>query len=737
MDRDALNARLLELFVEELDDQVQAMNTDLLALEANPLDAERLKSLFRIAHTLKGAARAAGVLELERAFHSLEDLLSEVRDQHRQLDAADMQMLFSSADAFSEAGRRLRRGESLEDASLDGPPWEWPGVDASAEAAPTPAPGPSPAPAVQAPPAPSAPSAPPTRDTRTLRVAAEQLDDLLATAGEFLALGRRAEARRLEMEALADFSDQWSAEWRRSLPQVAAALALGGAAPREQEALRAMGAYLVRLGELSRALVRGGTVDAGRMSRAGDELAAHVRGLRMRPLQEMAESLPRTVRDLATSAGKEVRLEVEGAAIELDRAVLDALREAVLPLVRNAIDHGIETPAERERLGKPREATLRIAAVLRSDRVVVTLSDDGAGVDAALLRRTLEASGVRAPAGDRELAEILLGGGLSSRTHATTISGRGVGLDIVRATMGRVRGTVQLKWTAGAGTTVTLEFPPSLATLRALLVAVGPQLLGIPLVSVDRIIRIPVDTLRSLGRRPMLPDPGGPIPVVSLARVLGPPLVERPLTGVARAVIVSSQGSRAAFLVDELIAEEELVMRPLQTGKIRLALISGAAILGHGGVAPIVDAAALLASLSDAGAGAVAISEGEETAVVRRRILVADDSLTTRTLEQSVLEAGGFVVVTAFDGMEALRLLQVEQIDLVVSDVEMPRMDGFGLCEAIRASERLRKTPVILVTGRESAEDRARGMDAGADAYLLKSSFDQEQLLEAVQQLLG
>lgn len=747
MDRQTLQARLLELFVEELAEQVQSMNGDLLALEANPADPERLRSLFRTAHTLKGAARAAGITAIEGACHALEDLLAGARDLGAALSPGRIQLLFSAADALGEAGNRLRAGEPLDERALSALEGEVAALPAEAGDAPParvqPAPPPeaTPEPVESAGPAvaPAALAETPrgTRapDRNAVRVGADRLDELLATTGEFLALGRRLEVRSHDIETLDQFHAEWTQEWQRQLPRLGAILKRAEVDDVAQAALSSMTSRLRQFGEHSRRLSLQANADARQIGRIGGALSDQIRRLRMRPLDEALESLPRTVRDLALSNGKEVQLEMHGVEVQVDRAVLDALREAILPVVRNAIDHGLETPEARLRAGKPAQGTIRVSGELHRDRVVVTIADDGAGFDTAALRKRLAAAG-HAPSGDdSELGAAVLEGGVTSRSEATRISGRGVGLDIVRAAMERVRGVVRLTWTEGEGTEVRLECPPSLATLRALLVAVGPQMIAIPTMAIERLLRLPVDDLQSAQGLLVLATEEGPVPLVSLAAVLGPPLVDRPLAGFLRILLLSTREGRAAVIVDEFVAEEELVIRPLNTGRNALPLIAGAAILGSGGVAPLVDATALVGSIRSGGR-VLRAREQPGDAGAARRILVADDSLTTRTLEQSVLEAAGYIVVTAVDGHDAWRLLQEREIDLLVSDVDMPRLDGIGLCERLRASPRFQTLPVVLVTGRESAEDRARGLEVGADAYLAKSSFDQEQLLATIQQLL-
>ncbi|HET7322071.1 MAG TPA: response regulator [Longimicrobiaceae bacterium] len=304
----------------------------------------------------------------------------------------------------------------------------------------------------------------------------------------------------------------------------------------------------------------------------------------------------------------------------------------------------------------------------------------------------------------------------------------------MRDSLERVRGSVELTTEPGHGTTLILECPLSLAVVRAVLVGVGPHLFAVPTLAVERLLRVRADAVRSAEGRAVVPGEGAPVPLVSLARLLGPPLADRPVERVVRGVVMASGERRVALSVDRLEAEEELVLRPLPHGA-RSGPFAGAAVLGSGALALVLDTHAILnAALEGRTAASPEVAGPESTPA--HRILVADDSLTTRSLEQSVLEAAGYLVTTAVDGLDALRQLQAEPFDLVVSDVEMPRMDGFALCESIRSSPRLRETPVVLVTALESEQDRARGLEAGADAYLPKSSFDQQTLLDTIHHLL-
>jgi two-component system chemotaxis sensor kinase CheA len=295
---------------------------------------------------------------------------------------------------------------------------------------------------------------------------------------------------------------------------------------------------------------------------------------------------------------------------------------------------------------------------------------------------------------------------------------------------------VDVDWRAGSGTRFTLDAPLTFAMVRAMIARIGGQRLGIATAYIERILRLDPRKLRSAAGRTLVETDGEPIPVVSLARVLGPPLVERRAEGHFPAVLCRVGERRVALAVDELVGEEELVVRPIEgKGTVALPGLSGAAVLADGSLALVVNTtAAVLAGL--AGEAGVRLVAPEEKRV-QRRVLVVDDSITTRTLEQGVLESGGYEVMTAVDGVDGWRMLQERGADLVVADVEMPRMDGFELCSTIRGSERFRSLPVVLVTALETPEHRARGLEVGADAYIGKSSFDQETLLDTLRQLLG
>ncbi|MBI2614187.1 MAG: response regulator, partial [Gemmatimonadetes bacterium] len=553
---------------------------------------------------------------------------------------------------------------------------------------------------------------------------------------ELLLSRGRLTARAGEVQELHDLATQSAASWRLGSRRIRLALERAGVSAAGQ-ALTSMEDRVQhvthRLGDLARAA----RDDAHGLVKTADEVQRRVRELRMRPFSDACETLPRAVRDLAAAAGKEIDLHLAGGDVEADRAVLDGLRDALLQLVRNAVDHGIEPPAAREQAGKARRGTVCVSATVQGDRIVVTVSDDGAGLDVPAIRAALARQGRPVPESDHDVVNALFDSGVSTRREAGAVSGRGVGLDIVREAVQRIRGTLDLSFDSRQGTRFVIQCPPSLVTVRAVLAAVGSQVLAFPTSHVERLLRIPADEIRLIEGQQVITTVAGPARLVPVSALLATP-DDRPAPVPLPAVLLRAGARRLAVAVDQLIAEEEVVLRPLRVKGGAGPLISGGALLATGRIALVLNPDAVIAAGLQAPLEArIAAGQPEAAGPARRRILVVDDSITTRTLEQSILEAAGYDVLTAVDGSEGWRLLQEQGCDLLVADIEMPRLDGFQLCEAIRGSKRFGKLPVILVTAMETPAHRSRGLEVGADAYIGKSSFDQQHLLDTIQQLLG
>jgi two-component system chemotaxis sensor kinase CheA len=405
-------------------------------------------------------------------------------------------------------------------------------------------------------------------------------------------------------------------------------------------------------------------------------------------------------------------------------------------LVRNAVDHGIESAAERRAAGKPDSGRVTVTAALRGPRVEIRVSDDGRGLDLPAIAERLKKVGQPVPDDARELARNIFDAGISTASKVTQISGRGIGLDVVRTQLAEINSVADVSFTSGRGTDFSLSVPLTLTVLRAALVCVGDAIYAIDIANVERALRVDADEIRSIADRETLMLAGTPVPILTLAEALGSQGQRTGEAGKLTALVLSAAGRRMALIVDALDAEREMIVRSLGPRLPKVPCVTGGTILSNGRIVLILNAAELI-DRAVALPGGVRLAPTQQAGrAPRKRLLVVDDSATIRALERSILEATGYDVLVATDGQEAWEMLTELGADLVVSDVEMPRMDGFALTEAIRGSRQFRGLPVVLVTAMENEADKLRGMSVGASAYHVKSAFDQRNLLATIERLL-
>ena len=463
---------------------------------------------------------------------------------------------------------------------------------------------------------------------------------------------------------------------------------------------------------------------------------------RLRPFRDLVLGYPRMVRDLARQLGKRARLTVIGEGLEVDRDVLDRLDAMLTHLLRNALDHGIESTAERRAAGKSEDGQLKIWATHRAGMLAIDISDDGMGIDLEMVRRRLVEGGRLTPQAaalltEQALKEHLFAPGFSTRTEVTEVSGRGVGLDVVRESIERLDGSVRLTTRSGHGTTFHLLVPISRAVTRALAIRTGGEVYAFPSLRIHRVLRVSAAQIESRDGLQYLSQQGRNIGLVPLAELLD--------LGSTRAhadrvdvVVIEHQGRLAGFVVEELLGEFDLATRALDPRLGRVADVAAVAILPDGTAVVLLDVDDLMRStLSRERAGMRQIDEKPESRVRAKRVLVADDSISVRELERQLLAGQGFDVEVAVDGMDAWTRLRDENFDLLVTDVDMPRMDGIELTRSIKQDPRLRSLPVVIVSYRDRAEDRRRGLEARADSYLTKADFQDESFIRLIHQLLG
>jgi two-component system chemotaxis sensor kinase CheA len=471
------------------------------------------------------------------------------------------------------------------------------------------------------------------------------------------------------------------------------------------------------------------------LSRSLNDLQDRAMRTQMVPVSTITDQLHRAVRDLARAQGKDIRWEARGTDTELDRGVLHQLSDSLLHVIRNAVDHGIETPGERQAAGKQRQATVRLHAMQLGSEVIIAVTDDGRGIDVDSVSREARRHGIDTDAlNDEQLLELTFQPGLSTSHFVTDVSGRGVGLDVVRTKVEAAHGRVEIRSEPGAGTEFRIIVPITVAVLRCLIVEVAGQSFALPFHRVLLSQAHQPDNGAHAEGWPVVWVDRHPVRVAGLAETLG-------LSGAAAptgpVVVLADTSRRHAFGVDRLIGQRDVVIKALNPLLPRLPAVAGASVEPDGSVLVVLDPPGLIERACQASRSNPLAVPIETSAGHRRRVLVVDDALTIRELQRSILERAGFEVRVATDGNHALSDLVEQPSDLVLTDIEMPNMDGFALTEAIRAHPALANIPVLILSSRSSDVDRQRGLDAGADGYITKIGFDEAGLLSAVNRLLG
>ena len=490
--------------------------------------------------------------------------------------------------------------------------------------------------------------------------------------------------------------------------------------------------------DLSRALQRLSD-NTRRLELLVDGIHEGVRDLRLLPLSTILEPFFRMVRDLSRDLGKEVDLVLEGTSTRLDKKILEELREPLIHLVRNSIDHGIEPPDERERKGKPACGKLTISARQEGTKILVMVKDDGKGLDRSVIAETAVKKGLasaeeiqRWP--EDEVLDLIYHPGFSTAAGLTEISGRGIGLDAVVERLEKLKGAIATESKPGEGVTFTLSLPLTLTTTHALLFQSGGDIFCLPTDALEKTLLLSPDDITPIEGKATVVIDGTPLAFAWLADILNLPK-NAGKNGALPALLLRGAKGKVVFGVEALLGEEEIVVKALGKFFGHVPQLSGGTILGKGEIALILNPNDLLRSVSHQTKASpqLPVRALAPRPAVKKRVLVVEDTLTTRTLEKNILEAAGFDVTTAVDGEDALIKLYEKAFDIIVSDVQMPRLDGFALTERIKKDSRFKDLPVILVTALQTDADKKRGIEAGADAYLTKAVFDQKRFLEIVQ----
>jgi len=705
----------------------------ILALLANVADAHgriELDEAFRRAHSLKGAARAVDLDAVEELASGIETLFSRVREGSLPLDPLMIRAIHGALDASEECVGAFRENRKPEPPAAALAAIEDLVVEPRRPAV-TSADGPS----RMVEESPAAASQP----AEMVRLPAENLDRLVRSTGLILMESLRQASVTGALDVLDFQIAEMTAECVRFRKASAAGLWRLASQPEYAAVTRHVGFVEQKVRSLtvqSRAAHQLQQRSAWNTQRSAEQLQRDVWSARMAPAEDLFEAFRKMVRGLAAQENKLIDFRLSGSNVRADRIVLQALKDPVMHLLRNAISHGIETREERLSKGKSAVGAVLLRLDSQRGRLIVEVEDDGRGVDLAKVAQVLAADepGAHSP---EELAQAIFRPGFSTSSKVNNLSGRGMGLSVVYEAVHRLQGDVVLRPKENAGASFLLSVPLSVSTSHLLILRAGGQTFGIPTHGIERLYRIPLGGLETLQAKPVVMLEGHPVPLYGLAHLLQTGEAEPALPGEMLPVMVlKSAERRFAIWVDEFLSERDALIQELGMACPTDGNISGGALLRAGSVFIVLNPAGLVGSCTRSTAAPVPRKATPLVQETAPGILVVDDSITSRSLEKSILEAHGYRVRTAVDGLEALEFLRHEKADLIITDIQMPRMDGFGLVEALKADSGLKDIPVIIVSSLESPQDQERGLLLGADAYVVKRKFDQTELLDAIRQMI-
>jgi two-component system, chemotaxis family, sensor kinase CheA len=681
--------RYFRIEARELLDQ---LGKGALELDKGAAAPELIALMLRLAHTLKGAARVVKQREMADQAHAIEDALTPFRETGL---AVSRDSVGATLKALDEIGKRMAvLAPEVQSESITG-------ADAGSVAQGV-----------------SSIASGPLEGVTTHIDDMDVLLEALGEASVHLAGLRRGTGALQQSRRLVQILEEHSAGARSA---------------------SAAGAKLPSMVAQLRGLIEGAHRNLSDSVEQMDREIAQVREaaqrLRLLPASLMFVALERAARDAAVSLGKGIAFATRGGDVRLDAQVFGVVQSALVQAVRNAVAHGIETTSEREAAGKPSEGRVWVEVRRRGHQVVFLCRDDGRGVDLEAVRRALARKGLSsadsAKLGTQELLDLLLGGGISTSGAVTQLAGRGIGLDVVREAVSRLRGNVSIRTEKDLGTTMEIVVPVSLSAVDALIVVSGGRTVAIPLDAVKRTLRVGIDDLTESPEGATLLFEGRVIPFAPLERALTPVTSVRSGARSWSAVVIEGANALAAVGVERLRGTQNLVVRPLPHFTPSASIVAGASLDAEGHPQLLLDPEGVIEHVRSAGPARA------NAAAPRAPILIIDDSLTTRMLEQSILESAGYEVDLATSGEDALERARKRRYALFLVDVEMPGMDGFTFIERVRAEPGLRDTPSILVTSRSTPQDRERGRSVGAQAYIVKGEFDQTELLEKIRLLVG
>ncbi len=729
------DAKLLKLLIDtftlELEEQTQIMTDAILALEkmapADPLFMKKIDTIFRAAHNIKGASRGIGITDVGSIAHQLETLFSSIQKKLFSLTILHIDLALEATDKMRLAMQAYIQKaplsfniddilSRLENGIAYVPPIE-PIPTSDGAHAPT---SPAIAPVATATVIPKE-----TTSVESIRVAIASIDRVSALMEEIQVAKIALDEHDSNLFTMADKSRKLKELWERS-----------------DRNTTQMTDQILELDNIAHHLQKAFRHHINDLFSLTNLLQDEVSRLRLVPAAILLRTLPRTVRDLAQSLHKSVELHIIGDDVKMDKLILEGLQDPFMHLIRNALDHGIKSEAERIAKHKHPQGNISLEIVDEGDQILIIFKDDGAGLDLkkiadVALKKNLITATELAMMSDQDTARLIFRPGFSTSDIITNVSGRGIGLDVVKSNLAELKGSVTVASTAGVGTTFYLRVPLTLASERGLIVNCSHQQFVLPTHSILRVCTLtPIDITSVEGQDVLLIDKQ-PVLLRSLAELLAISPSDRSAQHELFAVIVKKDWQTLALVVDEIVGEREIVVKPLQAPLSHSPFVAGATLSSRGDVVLVLNAGDLIqASMRSQASTSLLTSESAAKIEEKIHILVVDDSITTRTLEQNVLENKGYKVTTAVNGKDAWELLQKQKFNLLITDVNMPIMDGFELTERVKNSEKLRAMPVIIVTSLNSVSEKKHGIEVGANAYIVKSEFESHILLQTVSQLV-
>ena len=752
---------LVETFTLELEEQTQVMIDCLLQLEKSRPGSPELKThidtIFRAAHNIKGAARGIGINTVGDIAHLLEDTFAAVRKNEFSLDAGQIDLVLEAVDKMRAAMSAYVTKQALP-FDLESLKSQLALLSTERETVILPEPKPKPAikkatskpkvkavvksPAKRADPVATAEVTPAenvSKNSESIRVSIENIDRVSALMEEIqvnkISIDdhyANLDLVTLKSRHLLDFwkhnkidfpentHDPLTKIYHNSLDKVA------------------------EIHHLLALLHQHFRAHLNELSVLSNSLHDEIRRLRLVPASHLLQTLPRLVRNLSKELHKDIHLHLKGEDVKMDKLILEGLNDPLIHLIRNAIDHGIEQPAARTAAGKTEYANLTIEIVDEGNEIVIIFQDDGAGITAEkiadnALKKNLVTETELSTMSNEEILQLIFRPGFSTKDIITNISGRGVGLDVVKSNLAALKGSVKLETQPGRGTTFYLRVPLTLTSERGLMIRSNDQQYVLPTSSIIRVLNVKRTDMQMVEAEEVILLDHHPIVLRSLGDILSLGASTHGVEEILPVIIVKKDWHTLALIVSEIIGEREIVVKPLQDPLHDLPCIAGGTLSSTGQVILVLNVGEVIYRGLHNSFGSVLPTAGELAAVKTRvipHILVVDDSITTRTLEQNVLENKGYQVTVAVNGKEAWDLLQKKQFSMLITDVNMPIMDGFELTERVKQSEKLRGLPVIIVTSLGSDSEKRRGIEVGANAYIVKSEFESNTLLQTVSQLV-